>query len=117
MEPLGSFLPALNALLQLRVPILDLGYRYSHVKTHSKNVTVMKWVSILLKRVSILGYGYRHLDRVSILKNLTGILEMVLHKTGYRYSRVGISTHLGYRYSIRVSYSKTILESWRCFKT
>ncbi|KAL4363872.1 hypothetical protein GQ457_04G021220 [Hibiscus cannabinus] len=106
MEPLGSFLPALNALLQLRVPILDLGYRYSLVKTHSKNVTVVKGVSILVKRVSILGYGYRYLDRVSILKNLTGIMEMVLHKTGYRYSRVGNDTHLGYRYSIRVSVLK-----------
>ncbi|KAL4377961.1 hypothetical protein GQ457_02G025060 [Hibiscus cannabinus] len=31
---------------------------------------------------------------------------MVLHKTGYRYSRVGIGTHLGYRYSIRVSVLK-----------
>ncbi|KAK9037958.1 hypothetical protein V6N11_022854 [Hibiscus sabdariffa] len=100
MEPLGSFLPAINALLQLRVSILDLGYRYSPVKTHLKNVTVVKGVSILVKRVSILGYGYQYQDRVSILKNLTGILEMVLHKTGYRYSRVGIGTHLGYRYSI-----------------
>ncbi|KAL4367962.1 hypothetical protein GQ457_05G020000 [Hibiscus cannabinus] len=31
---------------------------------------------------------------------------MVLHKTGYRYSRVGIDTHLGYLYSIRVSVLK-----------
>ncbi|KAL4332214.1 hypothetical protein GQ457_07G005490 [Hibiscus cannabinus] len=31
---------------------------------------------------------------------------MVLHKTGYRYSRVGIGTHLGYRYSIGVSVLK-----------
>ncbi|KAL4312043.1 hypothetical protein GQ457_01G001070 [Hibiscus cannabinus] len=54
MEPLGSFLPTLNALLQLRVPILDLGYRYSSVRTHSKNVTVVKGVLVL--RI-----GYRYL--------------------------------------------------------
>ncbi|KAL4378832.1 hypothetical protein GQ457_02G025500 [Hibiscus cannabinus] len=54
MKPLGSFLPALNALLQLRVPILDLGYRYSPVKTHSKNITVVKGVPVLK-------IGYRYL--------------------------------------------------------
>ncbi|KAL4367662.1 hypothetical protein GQ457_05G022180 [Hibiscus cannabinus] len=86
MKPLGSFLPALNALLQLKVPILDLGYRYSPVKTHSKTVTVVKGVPIL-------DVGYRY-------------LVMVLHKTGYRYSIVSISTHIGYRYSIRVSVLK-----------
>ncbi|KAK9031775.1 hypothetical protein V6N11_056064 [Hibiscus sabdariffa] len=73
MEPLGSFLPAINALLQFR-------------------------------------------DWVSILKNLTGILELVLHITGYRYSRVGIDTHLGYRYSIGVSVLKNHSGIMECFK-
>ncbi|KAK9045807.1 hypothetical protein V6N11_051712 [Hibiscus sabdariffa] len=66
MEPLGSFLPAINALLQLRVSILELGYRYSPVKTHSKNVTVVKggidtqgWVSILTLGIdTLLEYRY-----------------------------------------------------------
>ncbi|KAL4319913.1 hypothetical protein GQ457_18G013260 [Hibiscus cannabinus] len=99
IEPLGSFLPALNALLQLRVSILERG----GIDTH-------------LKRVSILGLGYRYQDWVSILKNLTGILELVLHIRGYRYSRVGIDTHLGYRYSNGVSVLKNhsgILESFK----
>ncbi|KAL4279130.1 hypothetical protein GQ457_03G022220 [Hibiscus cannabinus] len=82
------------------------GYRYSPVKTHSKSYRCERGIDTHLKRVSILGLGYRYQDWVSILKNLIGILELVLHITGYRYSRVGIDTHLGYRYSNGVSVLK-----------
>ncbi|KAL4383263.1 hypothetical protein GQ457_15G013600 [Hibiscus cannabinus] len=78
----------------------SIGYRYSLVKTHSKK-------SYRCERgIDILKEGIDTWLWVSILKNLTRILEMVLHITGYRYSRVGIDTHLGYRYSIGVSVLK-----------
>ncbi|KAL4347550.1 hypothetical protein GQ457_17G002560 [Hibiscus cannabinus] len=111
IEPLGSFLPALNALLQLRVSILTC-------KTSFKKVTVVKrGIDTHLKEVSILGLGYRYQDWVSILKNLTGILNLVLHIRGYRYSRVGIDTHLGYRYSNGVSVLKNLTGILESFKT
>ncbi|KAL4282221.1 hypothetical protein GQ457_03G015630 [Hibiscus cannabinus] len=117
IEPLGSFLPALNALLQLRVSILEIGYRYSPEKPHSKNYRCERGIDTHLKEVSILGLGYRYQDRVSILKNVTGILDLVLHIRGYRYSMVGIDTHLGYRYSNGVSVLKNHSGILECFKT
>ncbi|KAL4312492.1 hypothetical protein GQ457_01G028110 [Hibiscus cannabinus] len=82
MKTLGSFLLALNALLQLRVPILDLGYRYSPVKTHSKKCYRCERGTGTQNWVSVLGYGYRYSDTLPVRKNLTGILKMVLHKIG-----------------------------------
>ncbi|KAK8697964.1 hypothetical protein V6N13_114096 [Hibiscus sabdariffa] len=70
MELLGSFLPALNALLQHRgidtqKPYWNPGDGFAH------------------NRVSILKGGYRYSIRVSVLKNHSGILECFKNVTGY----------------------------------
>ncbi|KAK8674768.1 hypothetical protein V6N13_032871 [Hibiscus sabdariffa] len=114
MEPLGSFLPAINALLQLRVSILDVSIPGLGIDTQKPY-----WnpgICFAHNRVSILKGGYRYSIGVSVLKNHSGILESFKNVTGYRYSRLGIDTHLGYQYSIGVSVLKNHSGILECFK-
>ncbi|KAK8595297.1 hypothetical protein V6N13_123177 [Hibiscus sabdariffa] len=93
MEPLGSFLPALNALLQhRRVSIRGYGYRYQDWVSILKNLTgilelVLHITGYRYSRVGIDTHlGYRYSIGVSVLKNHSGILECFKNVTGYRYS-------------------------------
>ncbi|KAL4297956.1 hypothetical protein GQ457_12G028450 [Hibiscus cannabinus] len=93
MKPLGSFLPALNALLQLRVLILDVGgYRY-------------------------LARGIDTWTKYRYSKTLLESWRWFCIKQGIGTQRWVSVLTLGIYTLFEDRYSKTILESWRCLKS
>ncbi|KAK9043935.1 hypothetical protein V6N11_072258 [Hibiscus sabdariffa] len=119
MEPLGSFLPALNALLQLRVSILPCENSFNKcyrcergIDTRKEGIDTWLWVSILelgidtqkpywnpgagfaQNRVLILKGGYRYSPWVSILYLSIGTQKSFWNPGGYRYPKGGIDTQM-----------------------
>ncbi|KAK8548033.1 hypothetical protein V6N12_060960 [Hibiscus sabdariffa] len=87
IEPLGSFQPAINTLLQLWVPVLESGYQYSPEKSTLKNMTVVRGVLVLQSEYQYARHMYRYGHSVPVRALDTGVLQIVSATCEYRYAQ------------------------------